>query len=449
MAAWPRQMKIGLYATSTGGHVAGWRHPAAFADIGANIQAIAAMARLAEQGRFDFLFLADSLTMRGTDWEVLSRNSNRYVAQFEPLTLLSALSMATQHIGLIATSSTTYDEPYSLARKFASLDLLSGGRAGWNLVTSSNEEEAYNFSRAAHADHADRYDRASEFADVVLGLWDTWDADAFPRDKASGRFFDPTKLHLLNHAGRHFKVRGPLNVPRSPQGRPVVVQAGASEPGRDLAARTGEVVFSLLANIDAARAFYTDLKGRLARYGRDEEDLLILPGLNVFVAESREAARDKSEMVQSLVDPVVGRSFLSMMLGVDLSGYPDDGPLPALPPGNANKGMHGKVMEAARRENLTIRQVYMRMADKDTLTAVGTAADVADMMQERCEAGAADGFIFMPAFFPSGLEDFVRLVIPELQRRGVFRRDYEGTTLRQSLGLRVPRSRYGRQVAAE
>lgn len=444
-----RQMKIGLYATSTGGHVAGWRHPEAYADSGANVDRVAEMARLAEKGRLDYLFLADSLTMRGNDWEVLSRNSNRYVGQFEPVTLLSALSMVTRHIGLIATASTTYEEPYMLARKFASLDLLSGGRAGWNLVTSSNEEEAHNFSRSAHLAHADRYRRASEFADVVRGLWQTWDDDAFVRDKVSGRFFDPQKMHLLNHVGSHFSVRGPLNVPPSPQGYPVIVQAGSSEPGRDLAARTAELIFSLVPGMDAARAFYSDMKARVVRYGREPDELLIMPGVNVFVADSRAEARQKYDTVQSLMDPVVGRSFLAMMLGVDLSGYDDDKPLPQLPPGNANRGMYQKVMEAAQRENLTIRDLYLRMADKDTLSAIGTAADVADILEERFIGGTADGFIFMPAFFPSGLQDFVRMVVPELQRRGLFRTEYEGRTLRQNLGLRVPRGSRQKLAAAE
>lgn len=439
MAAPARRMRIGLYGTSTGGHVAGWRHPEAIADLGANIDRAADMARLAEQGLFDFLFLADSLTMRGNDWEILSRNSNRYVGQFEPITLLSGLAMATRHIGLIATASTTYEEPYSLARKFASLDLLSGGRAGWNLVTSSNEEEAHNFSRDAHLAHADRYRRAGEFADVVRGLWHTWDDDAFVRDKASGRFFDPAKMHLLNHVGPHFSVRGPLNVPRSPQGHPIVVQAGASEAGRDLAARTAEVIFNLVPDFEAARAFYADMKSRLARYGRAPEDLLIMPGVNVFVAESRDAAQAKYDAVQALVDPVIGRSFLSMMLGVDISAYADDEQLPELAPGNANQGMFNKVMAAARREGLTVRQLYLRMTDKDSLSAIGTAADIADLLEARFTGGTADGFIFMPAFFPSGLADFVRLVVPELQRRGLFRREYEGRTLRENLGLRFPR----------
>jgi FMN-dependent oxidoreductase (nitrilotriacetate monooxygenase family) len=431
-------MKLGIYAAATGGHVAGWRHPDAYADLGANVQRVAEMAQLAEQGLMDFIFLADSQSPRGDDWEVLSRGSTRYVGQFEPLTLLSALAMATRRIGLVATSSTTYDQPYALARRFASLDLISGGRAGWNLVTSSNEQEAQNFSALAHMEHGDRYKRAREFVDVVCGLWQSWEADAFLRDKQSGRFFDPTGMHLLHHEGENFSVRGPLNVPPSPQGHPVVVQAGASEPGKALAAETADMIFSLLADFDAAKAYYDDVKGRLARHGRGPDDLLILPGVNIFVADTEAEAQAKRDAVQELTDPVVGRSFLEMMLGASLGDAPDDGPLPDLPPTNGNKSMRQKVVDTGRAQNLSIRELYMRMVDKDTFTIIGTPAQVADQMEARVCGGAADGFVIMPSFFPNGLQDVVSLVVPELQRRGLFRTAYEGSTLRGHLGLRKP-----------
>jgi FMN-dependent oxidoreductase (nitrilotriacetate monooxygenase family) len=361
------------------------------------------------------------------------------------------MATVTNHVGLVATASTTYEEPFNLARKFASLDLISGGRAGWNLVTSSNELEAQNFGREKHMAHDDRYDRAIEFAEVVKGLWNTYEDDAFVYDKASGQFFDPGKMHLLRHKGKHFSVSGPLNVPRSPQGHTVIVQAGASELGRELAAETGEVIFAAHTTPEATKAFYQDLKGRMPKYGRDPDHLKILPGVSVFVGRTEEEARQRFEELQSLIDPKVGLSFLQMLLGgADLSGYPLDGPLPDLPPTNSNQSTQKRIIEAARRDNLTIRQVYAKMAAaKMGLMVLGSPSQIADRFQEMFEDGVCDGFILMFPYMPGYLEDFVALVVPELQRRGIFRTGYEGTTLRQNLGLPFPQhvSRQSRDAA--
>ncbi|RVT98654.1 LLM class flavin-dependent oxidoreductase [Rhodovarius crocodyli] len=430
-----RQMKLGYYATSTGGHIAGWRHPDAYADHGANLSRVAEMARLAESACLDFLFLADSITMRGRDWDVLARSSNRYVAQFEPLTLLGALAASTSRIGMVATASTTYEEPYNLARRFASLDLLSDGRCGWNIVTSSNPNEPGNFSMDGLIPHADRYRRAAEFVEVVKGLWNTWDAGAQIRDKEAGLFFDAAGMRLLNHVGEHFQVRGPLNVPRSPQGRPVLVQAGASGPGRDLAAGVGEVIFSTIADYETARDFYRDIKRRAAEKGRDPDRVLVMPAVNIYVAPTREEARAKYDEVRELIEPVVGRAFLEMMLATSLGNAPDDGPLPELATDNTTTSGVFKVQAEARREGLTIRELYLRMADKDSFSLFGTPADIADQLQHRFEGEAADGYVFMPAFFPNCLTDFTTMVVPELRRRGLFRDAYSATTLRGHLGL--------------
>jgi FMN-dependent oxidoreductase (nitrilotriacetate monooxygenase family) len=360
--------------------------------------------------------------------------------------LLSALAAVTEHVGLVATASTSFNEPYHIARKFASLDHISGGRAGWNLVTSSNEHEAKNFNRDKHFDHAERYERAIEFAEVVGGLWDSWEDDAFLRDKDQGRFFDPERRHVLDHKGRFFQVRGPLNVARSPQGHPVVVQAGSSEAGRDLAARTAEVIFTAQQTLEDAIDFYSDVKGRLAQYGRHPCDLKILPGVFPIVGRSESEAREKFEQLQALIDPKVGLALVSGLTGgFDLSGYPLDGPIPELPETNASKSRQLLTLELARRENLTIRQLYLRVAGaRGHWQLVGTPAQIVDQLEERFVKGGADGYNVMPPVLPAGLDDFVELVIPELRRRGLFRSEYEGRTLRDNLGLRRPVNRHAR-----
>lgn len=438
-----KQLKLGVFFNPTGHHVASWRHPGAEIDAGINLQHYVEITRTAERGKMDMIFFQDSVAVRRANMEALKRSA-QYVANFEPITLLSALSMATSHIGLTATASTSYNEPYHVARKFASLDHLSGGRAGWNLVTSVQDAEAQNFSRDEHFKHEERYERAREFAEIVLGLWDSWDDDAFTRDAESGLYFDPEKLHTLEHKGKHFSVRGPLNVPRPPQGRPVIVQAGASEAGMELAAEYAEVVFCSPNSIETAQTYYSNLKGRLAKFGRAADQLKVLPGLSPVVGRTMSEAEEKHEEMQAMIDPIVAREILGTVLGyVDLSGYPMDGPLPDLGETNASKSTFDEFTAMARDENLTIRQLAMRAAGaRGKLVLKGTPAHIADFMEDWLTNDATDGFNILPPVLPASLNDFVDLVIPELQRRGLFRTEYEGTTLRENLGLERPESRY-------
>ncbi|PBP68149.1 LLM class flavin-dependent oxidoreductase [Pseudomonas syringae] len=441
MSTTARQMKLGAFLMATGHHVAAWRHPDVPADAGLDFKHYRHVARVAEAAKFDALFIADSVAAATGD--IASRMARS--DHFEPLTLLSALSAVTEHIGLIATATTTYNEPYHVARKFASLDHLSGGRAGWNLVTSDAAAEAQNFGRAEHVGHAERYSRAREFHQVVTGLWDSWADDAFTRDKASGEYYDPGRLHVLNHQGEHFSVKGPLNVARSPQGQPVVVQAGSSEVGRDLAAQTAEVVFTAQTSLASAHAFYADLKGRLSAYGRAVDSLKIMPGVFIVVAETEALAKAKFESFQELVEPRVGVALLGRMLGnFDLSGYPLDGPLPELPLTDSGQRSRQKLLtELADQENLTLAQLGRRIAGgRGHYSLIGTPEQIADELQRWFEQGAADGFNVLVPHLPGGLEDVARLLVPELQRRGLFRTEYEGTTLRENLGLQRPAYRF-------
>ncbi|MEN8502360.1 MULTISPECIES: LLM class flavin-dependent oxidoreductase [Paraburkholderia] len=436
-------LRLGAFLYPAGHHIAAWRHPNAQADAGVNFRHYVQLAKLAETAKFDLVFLADGAGTRGDNVEFLSRTAHSYVAQFEPITLLSALAAVTERVGLVATASTSFNEPFHIARKFASLDHISGGRAGWNLVTSSSEHEAKNFNRDKHFDHSERYERAAEFAEVTTALWDSWEDDAFVRDKTGGRFFDPAKRHVLNHKGRFFQVRGPLNVARSPQGRPVVVQAGSSEAGRDLAARTAEVIFTAQQTLQDAIDFYADVKGRLQAYGRHPDDLKIMPGVLPIVGRTESEAKEKFEELQSLVDPKVGLALISTLTGgFDLSAYPLDGPIPQLPETNASKSRQALTLELARRENLTLRQLYLRVAGaRGHWQLVGTPTQIVDQLEERFANFGADGFNVMPPVLPDGLTDFVELIVPELRRRGLFRKEYEGRTLRENLGLRHPAHR--------
>ncbi|GGF82496.1 monooxygenase [Azorhizobium oxalatiphilum] len=447
-----RQIKLGAFLMTDGHHIAAWRHARAPANANVRIDHYLRLARIAEAAKFDALFLADSVGVRNDNLESLSHTSR--AVSFEPLTLLSALSVVTQNIGLIGTASTTFNEPYHIARKFASLDLMSGGRAGWNVVTSSSESEAHNFNLETHISHPDRYDRAREFMSVVKGLWNTWEDDAFLRDKADGAYFDPAKFHLLDHRGKHFRVKGPLNVARSPQGHPVVVQAGASEDGRDLAGATAEAIFAAQRTLQEAQAFYADIKTRADNYGRDPDHVKIMPGIFPVVGRTEAEAREKFEELQAGIEPVVGLQLLSQVIGgFDFSGYPVDGPLPELPETNGPKSRQKLLIDAARRDNLTIRQLYLEIAGaRGHWQVVGTPAQIADQLEERFTKGAADGFNVMAPHLPGGLEDFIETVIPELRRRGLFRKEYEGTTLRENLGLPFPQHRAPRElrsVAAE
>jgi len=438
-----KQMKLAAYFNPTGHHVASWRHPRAQRDAHQNIEHYVEIARTAQRAKFDMIFLADGNATRDADIEAISR-SVQFVAHFEPITLLSALAMVTKNIGLTATASTTYNEPYNLARKFASLDHISHGRAGWNLVTSGQPAEAANFGRDGVKEHSERYSRAREFAEVVQGLWDSWDDDAFIRDAKSGLFFEPDRMHHLNHKGEHFKVRGPLNVPRPPQGYPVMVQAGASDEGRELAAQYAEAIFSPHLNIPAAKAYYDDVKGRMKAYNRDPDHLKVLPGISVVVAESDDKAAEDFNTLQSLIHPIVGREILSTMLGgADLTPYPLDEPLPDLPLTNASRGHFESIMAMARAENLTIRQLGERCAGARGKNSIhGSVKKVADYMEEWFAANACDGFCVMPPYISGQHDDFCNMVIPELQKRGLFRKEYEGATLRENLGLPRPPSRH-------
>jgi alkanesulfonate monooxygenase len=342
----------------------------------------------------------------------------------------------------MATASTTYDEPFHIARRFASLDHISGGRAGWNIVTTGNPESAWNFGQEDHMEHDERYRRAREFYDVVTGLWDSWADDAFIRDVASGTFFDPEKLHVLNHKGKYLSVRGPLNIARPIQGWPVIIQAGASEPGRQLAAETAEVIFGASRNLQLAQSFYADVKGRMEKLGRDRDHLKILPAAFVVVGDTMEQAREIRLRLDSGVHSDSAIASLSIALGVDASKFDPDGPLPEIPETNASKSARAGVLEVAAREHLTVRQLAQRAGGYGGLAFVGTPASIADEMQHWLEAEGSDGFNIMFPYLPGGLDDFVNKVVPELQRRGIFRRDYEGRTLRENLGLPRPENRF-------
>jgi FMN-dependent oxidoreductase (nitrilotriacetate monooxygenase family) len=443
-------MKLGLFLGGPGQHIASWRDPAVDPNAGQSLAHYVNLTQLAERAKFDFVFNADTQATFGPD-DINVWKRNMVGHRIEPITLLGALAAVTEHIGLVATATTSYLEPFHVARMFASLDQLSGGRSGWNLVTSSAATEALNFSHAEHAAHADRYERAAEFVEVMLGLWDTFEDDAFVLDKDAGLFFDPAKLHMLHHKGKHFQVRGPLMMRRSPQGHPVIVHAGQSEAGRTLAARSAEVVFSVEQDIDKAREFYKDLKSRAARHGRSPDSILIMPGVLAVVGRSKSDAEDIYGRTQSLIHPEIGVAMLSEMLAMDLSPYPLDGPLPEVPLTNSQQGRQKVIIEMARREGLTIRQLYLRTAGvRAHRILCGTATDIADSLEHWYRSGAADGFNILSLTFPRGFAEFTDQVVPELRRRGLFRTEYEGRTLRENLGLPRPANRYaGARVAAE
>lgn len=435
-----RTLHLGAFMRPVSIHTGAWRYPGAAPDANFNFPLLRRFAQRLEAAKFDAFFMADHLAVLNMPIAALKRSHT--VTSFEPFTLLSALAGATERIGLIATASTTFDEPFHIARRFASLDHLSGGRAGWNIVTTANPDAALNFGYDDEIDHDERYRRAREFHEVVTGLWDSFADDAFIRDVEAGVYFDPDKLHVLNHKGKYLSVRGPLNIARPVQGWPVIVQAGASEAGRQLAAATAEVIFSAEPRIEAARAFASDIRGRMVPLGRDPAHLKILPGALTVVGATVEDARAKRAHLDSLVHYDSGIHSLSGMLGVDVSGYDPDGPLPEIPPTNASQSGRERILDYARRENATIRQLAARAGSYAGLSFVGTPETIADEMQEWLESGASDGFNIMFPWLPGGLDDFVDLVVPELQRRGLFRKEYEGTTLREHLGLPRPENRF-------
>ncbi|MCE7795394.1 LLM class flavin-dependent oxidoreductase [Sphingobium sufflavum] len=436
----PRQLHLGAFMRPISIHTGAWRYPGAMPDANFNLPLIVKAAQRLEAAKFDAFFMADHLAVLNMPIEALQRSHT--VTSFEPLTLLSALAMVTERIGLIATTSTTYDEPFHIARRIASLDHISGGRAGWNVVTTSNPEASLNFGKDDHLEHDRRYARAREFYDVVTGLWDSWADDAFIRDVDSGVFFDPDKLHILDHAGEYLKVRGPLHIARPIQGWPVTVQAGASETGRQLAAETAEVIFGSASSLNSGKAFYADVKDRMTALGRDPDSLKILPAAFVVVGNTVEEAQAKRAHLDSLVHYDSGIRSLSIGLGHDVSGYDPDGPLPEIPESNASKSGRAQIVEAARERGYTIRELAAKAGSYSGLSFVGTAHSIADEMEAWLEERGSDGFNILFPWLPGGLEDFAGGVVPELQRRGLFRTEYDGTTLRDHLGLQRPANRF-------
>ncbi len=435
-----RQLRLGAFMRPVSIHTGAWRYPGAVPDANFNFPVLKRLAQKLEHGKFDAFFMADHLAVLNMPVNALKRSHT--VTSFEPFTLLSALAGATERLGLIATGSTTFDEPYHVARRFASLDHISGGRAGWNIVTTSNPDAALNFGLDDHMEHDERYRRAREFYDVVTGLWDSFADDAFVRDVEAGLYFDPARMHVLGHKGKYFSVRGPLNIARPVQGWPVIVQAGASEAGKQLAAETAEAVFTGGGSLKDAQALYADIKGRMEKVGRNRDHMKILPGAFVVVGETVEEALQKRARLDALVHYDSAIASLSVWLGVDASGFDPDAPLPELPRTNASQSGQERLVALARRENLTVRQLAARVGGYGGLSFVGTPATIADAMEEWLTTDACDGFNIMFPFLPPGLDDFVDHVVPELQRRGIFRRDYEGRTLRENLGLPRPDNRF-------
>ncbi len=444
------EMSLGLFYQGTGRSPAAWRQACVPENPNSNFDHMRSLARAAEAALFDFIFIADTFTPLGPD-DLAYWQHTTGIVRLDPMVIAAHVSPVTEKIGWIVTGSTMYIEPYLLARSLATMEIANGGRTGWNIVTSGNAAEARNFGRdPSEAQHDDKYVRAQEYADVAMKLWDTFAPDAFVADRAKGLYFAPDRFKLIEHKGKYFSVRGPLTVPRSPQGRPVIVSAGQSDAGRELAGRNSEVVFAVQQDIKDARLMYADMKQRAARYGRSPSDIKIMPGLVPFVAETLDEARRKREYSQSLITPEFGVRALSQMVGgFDLTRFPIDGPLPELPPTTVSQGRQAVVVNLARRDNLTIRQLYQMISGENGhLTAVGTPTMIADVMEEWCSTGAADGFNVMPDVLPDGFSEFVRLVLPELRRRGLFRKKYRGSTLRENLGLSWPKSQWDEPAAA-
>ncbi|KAK7755433.1 hypothetical protein SLS62_002661 [Diatrype stigma] len=439
-----KQLHLGAFMRPVSLHTGAWRYPGSYPDANFNAQHLRTFIRKLEAAKFDAFFMADHLAVLNMPVEALRRSHT--VTSFEPFTLLSYLAASTDRIGLVATASTTYDHAYHVARRFASLDHLSAGRAGWNIVTTANPESARNFGQDEHREHGERYARAREFYDVVTGLWDSFADDAFTRDVATGAFFDPDRMHVLDHRGAtdpELSVRGPLNIARPPQGWPVIVQAGQSEPGRQLAAETAEVVFCAPRDLEAGKAFFADVKARAKAAGRDPSSVKILPAALVLVGDSAEDAQARRLKLDSLVSYESSIASLSIALGTDASGFDPDAPLPAdIPETNASKSGREGVLRLAAAEGLTVRQLAQRLGGYGGLAFVGTAESIADEMEKWLVEEGSDGFNVNFPYLPQGLDDLVEKLIPELQRRGIFRKDYEGTTLRDHLGLKRPENRF-------
>ena len=428
-----RQMHLGVFWLGTGNHTAGWRYDGASAS-NCSWPVVVQGAQIAERGKFDLFFVSDSAAMNYDDHP-------SFQTRFEPTTLIAALSTVTRHVGLGATMSTSFSEPYNVARTFASLQHLSAGRAAWNVVTSTHQAAAQNFGKDEVGEHGQRYEVANEFVDVVRGLWNTWEADAVIADKKSGAFLDASKVRPLDHKGRFFSVKGPLNIERSRYGDPLIIQAGGSAPGQELSARTADLVFSVVnGDRESAKAAYDSLKARVVKHGRAPDAVSILPGLMPIIGESNEAAKEQLDKLQSWLTPTNALALVSNRIGHDISRYPLDGPVPEFPAAtNRGQSFSVALLDMARREKMTLRDLYnVTAAARGHWVLCGTAARIADTLEEWFVGGLSDGFIVMPAYFPGAFDDFVDGVVPELQRRGLFRKDYSGPTLRDHLGLEAP-----------
>jgi FMN-dependent oxidoreductase (nitrilotriacetate monooxygenase family) len=430
-----RQMHLGVFVLGTGNHSAGWRMDGAFTS-GCSIAVMQSIASIAERGKFDLFFISDSAVMDAGDHP-------SFLNRFEPMTLLSALGMVTRHIGLGATVSTSFNEPFNVARAFASLDHLSGGRAAWNVVTSSNKFAALNYGKELN-EHDLRYEIATEFVDVVRGLWDCWDDGAIVPDRATGTFLDKSKVRPLEHKGRFFNVKGPMNIERCPQGQPVIIQAGGSAPGQELSARSADLVFSVVnGDTTSAKAAYDSLKARVIKHGRRPEHVPILPGVMPIIGETDSQAKEQLDRLQGWLTSSNALTLVSQRLGYDIAGYPLDGPVPDFPQKtDRGQAFSNTLLEMARREKMTLRDLYnITAAARGHWVIYGTPKRIADVFEEWFAAERADGFVVMPAYFPGAFDDFVNLVVPELQRRGLYRREYSGPTLRDHLGLARPPAR--------
>lgn len=435
-----KQLHLGAFMRPATIHTGAWRYPGAWPDVNFSFPKLQQLAQKLEAGKFDTFFMADHMAVLNMPFKALRRSHT--VTSFEPFTLLSALAVSTQRIGLAATASTTFDQAYHIARRFASLDHISGGRAAWNIVTTSNPDAALNFGMSESLEHATRYRRAREYYDVVTGLWDSFADDAIIRDVESGIFADPDKIHVLDHKGEFLNVRGPLNIARPVQGWPVIVQAGASEPGRQLAAETAELVFTSQPDLETARIFYADVKARAEKIGRNRDHIKILPACMVILGETKDEALKKRAILDNCVHEDSCLPSLSIALGVDASQFDLDGPLPEIPETNQGKTARERAIMIARKDNLTVRQLAQRIGGYASLAMVGTVKSVADEMEEWLAMEGSDGFTIQFPYHPGGLFDFVDLLVPELQRRGIFRHDYRGTTLRENLGLPRPENRF-------
>lgn len=435
-----RQLHLNAFLMTTGHHEASWRLPESDPLASVNVEHYKHLARTAERGKFDSVFFADSPSI----WGPVSRRPSGLI---EPLTLLSVIAGSTERIGLIATASTSFNSPYNLARRFASLDHISGGRAGWNIVTTSSPDAAFNFGLSGQEPHAQRYERATEFMDVVLKLWDSWDDDAIVADKHAGVWADEDKVHAIDHRGRFYSVRGPLNVPRPPQGYPVLVQAGSSEDGKSFAARFAEAIFTAQQTLEDAQAFYADIKLRASRLGRGPGAVKVLPGIVPILGGTEAEARQREQQLDDLIVPTLAQRELAKTLNLAVEDLDLDKPLPAQLPGESEiesaKSRYTLIVELGRRENLTVRQLIGRLGGgRGHRTFAGTPEQVAATIEHWFNNGAADGFNVMPAALPSGLEEFVDEVVPILRRRGLFRSEYAGRTLREHYGLPRPESQY-------